>query len=172
MKHIGTVGILSQPIFVQKCSFHCGLEAMREFYYKVLILLFSCKIRLCPNQIWKRSTRPVWWWYLLCSYFLSWIAITRNYSTNTKSDLEMMQKYSIKKNTLSLKAVCWIFMVIQVVTFSSRGYKIRKKIPKNQHTQWNYWILRIGVKERCQKGPKSMSKIIRIKLFFHQRMPI
>ena len=28
-------------------------------------------------------------------------------------------------------------MVIQVVEFSSRGYKIRKILPKNQHIQWN-----------------------------------
>ena len=64
-------------------------------------------------------------------------------------------------------------MVIWVVELKREGYKIRRTLPRNQHTKGNYEISRIGVVGRCQKVTKfdfqsqfSMSKIIRIFLKF------
>ena len=67
-------------------------------------------------------------------------------------------------------------MAVEVVEFSNGGYKIRN-IFAEESTEYrlkrNYWILRIGLIERCRKVPKfdfqsqfSMSKIFRIFLIF------
>ena len=61
-------------------------------------------------------------------------------------------------------------MVIQVVKFSSGGYKVRKVFAQTSiHPKENDWIFRIGVIGKCQKVSKfdfqrqfAKSKIIEI----------
>ena len=59
-------------------------------------------------------------------------------------------------SVFGIKSVqCWSTlmpcMTVRVVEFSNGGYKIRKFLSKNQHTQRKYWILRTGLVANCQK---------------------
>ena len=45
-------------------------------------------------------------------------------------------------------------------SLQTRGTKLERFLPKNQHTQRNYWILRIGLMGRCQKVPNLTFKVI------------
>jgi len=57
-------------------------------------------------------------------------------------------------------------MVIGVVKFSSRRFKIKKILHKNRHIQIKYCILGIGVKGRCQEQGSRRAKILLSKSIF------